>query len=158
MSLAYDTDFYAWTREQADALERRSANELDWDNLKEEIDSLGKQERGELRSHLKLLFQHLLKWRYQESRRSRSWALTMVEQRIEAERVLKANPRLKPQLADVLAEAYRPARIAAARETRLPTATFPEESPFTFEEAMTEPVEWNAPEPQPRSRTRKTKA
>jgi hypothetical protein len=158
MSEAYATDYYGWTREQADALARRSANELDWENLREEVEGLGKQQRSELHSHLKRLLQHLLKWRYQEARRSRSWTLTVAEQRAEAERVVQANPSLKPELGSVLQEAYRTARIAAARDTKLPISTFPDQPPFTFEEAMTEPVEWTAPEPQRRSRTRKTKA
>lgn len=43
---AYDLDTYAWAREQADALRRRSANEIDWENVAEEIESLGKQQAG----------------------------------------------------------------------------------------------------------------
>lgn len=156
MSEAYATDFYAWTREQADALKRRSANELDWENLREEIESLGKQERSELRDHLKVLLVHLLKWRHQERLRGRSWALTIKEQRLETERVLNSNPSLKPDLPDVFGEAYRTARIAAARETRLPEEAFPLEPELTVEQVLTEPIEWEAPVRQRRSRTRKT--
>ena len=54
----YDTDLYEWTKEQADALRRRAANELDWDNLAEEIESLGNSERREIRSRLKNLLVH----------------------------------------------------------------------------------------------------
>lgn len=156
MSDAYATDYYGWTREQAEALQRRSPNELDWENLREEVEGLGKQQRSELYSHLKVLLQHLLKWRYQENRRSRSWSLSIKEQRVEADRIVQANPSLKPELSDVMREAYRAARLAAARETRLPETTFPEQSPFSVEDALTEPVEWTAPESQRRSRTRKT--
>ena len=35
----YDVDFHDWLMEQADAIKRRSANELDWDNLAEEVES-----------------------------------------------------------------------------------------------------------------------
>ncbi|HAH11687.1 MAG TPA: DUF29 domain-containing protein, partial [Alphaproteobacteria bacterium] len=37
----HDTDFYSWTQSQLDALRRRSANELDWDGLAEEMAALG---------------------------------------------------------------------------------------------------------------------
>ena len=44
----YETDFYDWTKAQADTLRRRAANELDWDNLAEEIETLGRSERREI--------------------------------------------------------------------------------------------------------------
>jgi hypothetical protein len=142
MTKLYERDFFAWTQDQADALRRRSVNEIDWENLLEEVESLGRQERNELRSHLVVLLIHLLKWRYQPERRSRSWALSVIEQRGEAQRVLRDNPSLKPQLADVIADAYRQARVKTARQTRLPIKTFPPESPFNWDSAMTEPVDW----------------
>lgn len=156
MSDAYATDFYGWTREQADLLARRSANELDWENLREEVDGLGKQLQSELHNHLKRLIQHLLKWRHQETRRSRSWALTVKEQRFETQRLIRKNPSLKPEIAETFAEAYQAARIVAARETHLPESAFPAEPELTFDQAMNEPVEWTAPQPQRRSRVRKT--
>ena len=143
MTKLYALDFFAWTQDQADALRRRSVNEIDWENLLEEVESLGRQERSELRSHLVILLTHLLKWRYQPERRSRSWALTVAEQRIEAQRVLRDNPSLNPQIADLLTDAYETARLRAARETRRPKAAFPPESPFDWDTAMTESVEWD---------------
>ena len=69
----YDTDFYAWIQEQAKLLKYQEWNQLDLPNLIEEIESLGKQQRAELRNRLKVLIGHLLKWEYQAARRSRSW-------------------------------------------------------------------------------------
>lgn len=152
----YDRDFYAWTQEQADAIRRRSVNELDWENLQEEVESMGKQARSKLLSHLIVLLQHLLEWRFQDSRRTRSWALTVKEQRVRTEHHLRDNPSLKPLMDEVLAEAYEVAVIRAARETKLPLEIFPKANPFTFEAAMEEPVEWEDGS-QPRSSTRKTK-
>ncbi len=143
MTKLYALDFFAWTQDQADALRRRNVNEIDWENLLEEVESLGRQERGELRSHLIILLTHLLKWRYQPERRSRSWALTVAEQRVETQRVLRDNPSLKPQIGDLLNDAYETAHLRAARETRRPKTAFPSESPFDWDAAMTEPVEWD---------------
>ena len=61
--MSYESDLYEWTKEQADALRRRASNALDWDNLAEEIESLGAGERREIRSRLKTLLVHLLKWK-----------------------------------------------------------------------------------------------
>lgn len=138
MSSLYDTDFYAWTQAQADALDRRSVNELDWDNVLEEMASLGRRERRELRNHLVILLQHLLKWRFQPTRRGRSWVLTVKEQRREIAAILEENPSLQPQVEDVLAEAYAIATLRAARETRLAETVFPALAPFGFTQAMSE--------------------
>lgn len=42
MPSLYETDFYAWTQEQAKLLKHHQWNQLDLPNLIEEIESLGK--------------------------------------------------------------------------------------------------------------------
>jgi hypothetical protein len=51
----YELDFYAWTQEQAKLLQEGKWDCLDVPNLIEEIESLGKQERRELRNRLGIL-------------------------------------------------------------------------------------------------------
>ena len=75
---------------------------------------------------------HLLKWDHQEASRSRSWAITIREQRRRVERQLRKNPGLKSRLDEALTEAYEDARDEAAKETGLPMRTFPISSPFVF--------------------------
>ena len=65
MTDLYDTDFFAWTQQQAAALAAGKASDLDWANLAEEIESLGKHDRREIRNRLRVLVRHLLKWEYQ---------------------------------------------------------------------------------------------
>ena len=48
----YDQDFFLWTQAQAAALRDGKAQDLDWSNLAEEIESLGKSDRRALGSHL----------------------------------------------------------------------------------------------------------
>ena len=158
MSLAYDTDFYTWTREQADALARRSTNELDWENLRKEIESLGNEVEHAVESALEVLIHHWLKWLFQPAKRSRSWVLSIEEHRRRVERRLRKNPGLRPQLSELFSEAYKTARLTAALETKKPKEAFPDQPAFTYEFAMNEPIEWEGPEPQRRSRVRKTKA
>lgn len=61
MQSLYETDFYAWIQEQAKLLKNREWNQFDLPNLIEEIESLGKQQRAELRNRLSILIGHLLK-------------------------------------------------------------------------------------------------
>jgi hypothetical protein len=73
----YDTDIVTWSERQSALLRRRAAGELvngaeiDWPNVAEEIESVGRSERPELRNRMARLQQHLLKWRYQPEHRSR---------------------------------------------------------------------------------------
>ena len=64
-STLYDEDFFAWAKQQAEALRaasRAGSNlKLDWENLAEEIESLGRSQRHELRSRLGVVLAHLLK-------------------------------------------------------------------------------------------------
>jgi len=136
----YEQDFFAWTQAQADALSRRSVNELDWDNLVEEVESMGRQQRGELQSHLVILLQHLLKWRHQPARRSRSWSLSIEEQRREIEALIADSPSLRPAMQEIVGRAYRVARLRALRETRLSDATIAAENPFSLAEILEDPL------------------
>jgi hypothetical protein len=77
----YQTDFYPWTIEQAKCLKDGTWDCLDISNLVEEIESLGKLQRQELRNRLGILLGHLLKWEFQPSHRSKSWLATIREQR-----------------------------------------------------------------------------
>ena len=138
MSHAYDDDFYTWTKTQADALRRRSANELDWDHIGEELDALGRTEERELGSRYRVLLAHLLKWIVQTERRSRSWELTILNQRDELSVHLGKNPGLKRVEIDEFAVAYRQARRDAAIETGLELDRFPETPPFTMDQAKDE--------------------
>jgi hypothetical protein len=121
----YDRDFYAWTQEQARLLKQRQVDALDWENLSEEIESLGKREKRELDSRFRVLLMHLLKWHYQPDRRSRSWFFTVQAQRQAIAQHLEDNPSLKSYQAESLSRAYTFARMDAANETGLVLEDFP---------------------------------
>jgi hypothetical protein len=140
MSL-YDLDYNAWALEQANVVRRRSANEIDWDNVAEELEGLSKQLEAELYNRYVVLLSHLLKWIYQPQRRGRSWAGSIREQRIRIDRHVRKYPSLKAADDDIFQEAFEAARAAAARETRLPLSTYPDRPPFTREQAR-DPVWW----------------
>jgi hypothetical protein len=128
----YDQDFYSWTQEQAELLKKGRFSELDIDNLIEEVESMGKSEKRELESRLTILLLRLLKWKYQEVRRGRSWQLSIDEQRIQFEETLNENLGLKPALDEIVKKAYRLAVIKASRETKISKAVFPECCPWNL--------------------------
>ena len=134
MSDLYEADLYAWTKAQADALRRRAANEVDWDNLAEEIESLGRSEKREVASRLEVLLIHLLKWTYQPQWQCPSWRASIRDARDELERVLEDNPSLRGLPAERLAKAYARARVKALEETGL--YRLPEACPWTIEQVL----------------------
>lgn len=136
MSNLYDRDFYAWTRQQAAALAAHEAYELDWAHLVEEIETLGRSERKELRSYLEGALLHLLKWQHQPTHRTRSWADSIGRNRDHVPLCLEESPSLRPHLPALLEQAYRLARRGAARQTGLPLVTFPDACPWTPEQVL----------------------
>jgi Domain of unknown function DUF29 len=135
---SYDTDFYAWARQQAEALRAKESKTLDWDNLAEEIESLGNEPAHAVESHLVIVLTHLLKWRYQSERRSRGWRTSVRVGRQQIARRLRRNPGLRPDLPTFLTNAYDDARKRAMDETDLPLATFPEVCPWTLVQVLDE--------------------
>ena len=94
-SLLYEQDFYAWANEQAALLRSGRVSDADLEHIAEEIESMGRSEKRELISRLKLLLAHLLKWQFQPTLRGNSWRLTIEEQRRDVAEHLADNPSLK---------------------------------------------------------------
>jgi len=132
----YERDFYAWTIEQAKLLQDGAWDGLDISNLVEEIESLGKQQRQELRNRLGILLGHLLKWEFQPSHRSKSWLATIREQRRRIGDLIEESPSLKPYLPEVLEKAYQDGVDLAVRETSLNYKDFPEERLYSLEQVL----------------------
>jgi Domain of unknown function DUF29 len=99
---------------------------------------LGGEQAHAVESHLAILLMHLLKWRYQPARRSRSWRLSIRNARIEIRKRLRRSPSLRPELATILLDAYADARKLVMDDTGLPLATFPEACPWTLEQLQDE--------------------
>jgi len=133
-SVLYETDFYAWTQEQAELLQLGKLNALDITNLVEEIRSLGKQQKQELRNRLGVLIGHLLKWEYQPDFRSKSWRVTIREQRRRIKEHLLENPSLKSYLNQAILEAFQDGIDLVLKETPLDEKDLPQECPYSIEQ------------------------
>ncbi|MBP2304156.1 DUF29 family protein [Azospirillum melinis] len=140
---AYDEDFYAWTQAQAQELRRAGAERnnapVDWENVAEEIESMGRSQKSEIDHRLGVLLVHLLKWMFcpdLRERCERGWRLTVREQRKKLIREIKDSPSLRPYIVNVFAEVYSDARLRAAVEADTPDGHFPVELPFTLDQAL----------------------
>jgi hypothetical protein len=139
----HDTDFYRWTEEQTAALRRlaetRPNEPIDWENLIEEIESLGDEQEHAIESHMRIALVHLLKLLISpDLRPRRHWKVEVLEQRARLLRRIRRNPSLRPQLPDLLESAFRQARRQAALKLDIPLGSLPEVNPFTLDQVLDE--------------------
>ena len=111
----YDTDLALWAESQARAL--RDAGHagtnlpIDWENVAEEIEALGKSQGRELASRIRTILVHLIKLQASPATEPRAgWRETIVEQRSEIERVIEDSPSLRQTVDRVIAKEIKPAR------------------------------------------------
>jgi hypothetical protein len=127
----YEDDLFAWTQEQAALLRAHAADGIDWENLAEEIESVGGSDRRELESRLTVILLHLLKWQAQPPLRGSSWRKSLRTQRREIRKLLKQSPSLRREVPGMLPEAYADALKDAIDETGLRADIFPSMCPYT---------------------------
>lgn len=132
----YEKDFYSWTIHNAKLLREGKLSEVDIENIAEEIESMGKSEKRELISRLAILMAHLLKWKFQSGRRSKSWTLTIKNQRMELNDLLEESPSLKKELEGKFNHAYEKAILIAAEQAGIDEEKFPRKPPFTLKECL----------------------
>jgi hypothetical protein len=132
----YDEDFVLWLNRTARLLRDGRLDELDIEHLVEEIEAMAGNQRRELKSRLRVLLTHLLKWGWQRTKRSKSWKVTAANQRAELRDLLGQSPSLKRQVAEAIAESYEDALRQASLQTGLPRETFPLRCPFTPEQIL----------------------
>lgn len=130
----YETDFFAWTKEQSALIRAGRWSEVDVEHLAEEVEDMGKSEKRTLESRLEVLLMHMLKWQYQPERRGNSWRLTIKDQRRKLEKHLKENPSLKAALLEFVEDAYPSAIVAAVNEAGLDGNIFPADCPYSIQQ------------------------
>lgn len=153
----YDEDFLAWTKDQADALRSaargRSNQQLDWENLAEEIESLGTSQKSALSSQMRRIVRHLLKLQYSPAQDPRhGWFETVIDARGEIEDLFRTSPSLKNEARDAVTIANRLGSRQAIHDLEKYTELNPtvvaqlHATIYTAEQILDE--DWFPPEPQ----------
>jgi hypothetical protein len=107
----YESDFYAWTQDQAAALralpERLRPNALDVEHLAEEIEDLGSSQRAAAQSLIRQILLHLLKLRFHPDPRPWAhWREETREFRVQVDAIFEASPSLQARRADLAGWAW----------------------------------------------------
>jgi hypothetical protein len=157
----YEEDTLAWSENQAMALRAAaqggSNQALDWENLAEEIEDLGKSIRRSVHSHIRNIIEHLIKLEHSPARLPReNWRESIQNARTEIDVLLEDSPSLKPQVEDIITrETLRGAKLAIGKLERggelnsslsemLKTKSYLELFPYTEEQIL---GDWFPPEP-----------
>jgi hypothetical protein len=131
----YEQDFYLWIQTTLAILRERKLEQLDIENLIEEIDSMGRSEKKELKTRLVILIEQLLKlqyWTEEKDYNARDWRNIVVEQRRQIAYTLADSPSLKGILNDVFLDCYTDARNDIINKYQLPSTLFPEQPSFSL--------------------------
>ncbi|MCZ8046944.1 MAG: DUF29 domain-containing protein [Microcystis aeruginosa K13-05] len=108
-STAYETDYNQWLKETVKQLQERNFEQVDWDNLIEEIESIRKSDRRALMSLLTRLIEQLLKlayWQEEKKRSGNHWAAAIVNFCAQIQHGLEDSPSLRPELAAMYDKVY----------------------------------------------------
>jgi hypothetical protein len=106
----YDSDIAAWSEQQARLLRRIAAGEavndrIDWSNIIDEVETVGRSERSALRSHIGTVLEHLMKLQASPASEPRNgWKDSINRARRDIDRVLKDSPSLRRFVADMIAD------------------------------------------------------
>ena len=138
----YDTDILTWSERQAALLRRVAAGErvndqVDWPNVVEEIESVGRSEVDAVESWLYHAFLHDLKAEaWPLARDAESWRGEARGFRARARRKFRPSMRQKIVVAAIYADALRalPVRLDDA-----PPRPVPQACPVTLDELLREP-------------------
>ena len=126
----YEQDYLLWIEDIVHKLQTRDIKGLDFDNLIEEIESLGRSQKHELENRLGELFEHILKRTYVNMPDCyRSWVESIDKQRVSIKRLLKQAPSLKPYFSQVFDEVYKDTLKIVRRG--YPQCEFPDTWPFS---------------------------
>lgn len=140
-----DSDFAAWIYDQVAALKEGRFADLDIEDLSDEVESLAKRDFKKLRSALRGIVHHMLKWDYQPERRGQSWRDSINNGRDRVWGELASSPSFRPRVAEAVEQAFPLARSKAWAETGVfKLEREPKICPYSWDEIMFRPHELDA--------------
>ena len=134
----YETDYMLWVETTLEQIKHRQIDKLDWDNLAEEIESLGIEFRHKVDSYLKQLLIHLLLYQYWTSEREfcgEGWRDEIDNFRDELDTLFESKTLYNFFLTRINL-IYPKARKRAIKKTGLSSNCFPEQCPFSVEQLL----------------------
>ncbi|ACD66877.1 MAG TPA: DUF29 domain-containing protein [Sulfurihydrogenibium sp.] len=149
----YDRDFYLWVMENLELLKNKEFDLVDWENLLEEIEDMGRRYLDSAVSFIAIVLEHLYKYEHfrENENMGNSWINSIDNARVELEWLFKEIPSLKRKAQQEIDSAWykavkklvkwfrKPENYHLAKKyfDKLPTEEdFPKKCPYTFEQIL----------------------
>jgi len=147
----YERDFILWIEENLRLIKEKNYEEVDWENLLEEIEDMGRRHLDSAISYMAIIMEHLYKLEHFkiDEKMGKSWIKSVLNARDRLELMLKREPSLRRKLEENLSWAWEEAvlnliswfrdneELAEKFFGRLPSKEdFPSECPYNFEEVL----------------------
>ena len=131
----YETEYDRWLTEIVRLLKNRQLESLDYENLIEELEALGRSERNAVKSLLLQIIVHLMLyqfWQLEKERNANHWAAEIITFRVQLEDKLTTN--LRNYLAEELPKIYQNALLIVQKKAQL--NSLPEQCPYSLEQLL----------------------
>ncbi|SMF71309.1 protein of unknown function DUF29 [Azospirillum oryzae] len=138
--IGYDTDFLAWTEEQARLLREAAggkvSSSLDFANLAEEVESIGRRDVRDAKQRLRQVITGLLRCQYvPNTDRDREFRSSILYERFLAEQILKDSPSLPVRIE--LTELYESAvQLLSDEIAQTGNGPLPAECPYSLDQLL----------------------
>ncbi|MBE9235966.1 DUF29 domain-containing protein [Anabaena aphanizomenioides LEGE 00250] len=133
----YEFDDYLWLEQTIKLLKAKDLDNLDWDNLIEELESLGRNNFNKVRSLLRQIIIHILLLQYWEKeydRNYRHWRGEIIAFRDDLNNSLTKT--LRNKLCDELDRTYHISLKLVIEKTGLSPELFPDNCPYSLEQLL----------------------
>ena len=131
----YESDYLQWLEETVNLLKSRQLDNLDYDNLIEELEALGRSEKRAVTSLLEQIIRHLLLyqyWKAEHEDNANHWEAEIISFRNQINKYLTTN--LYKYLQDNLDSIYNDAKDYVKAKTKL--NNLPDRCPYTLEQLL----------------------
>ena len=149
----YQKDFYLWIQKNLEFLKSKNFDAVDWDNLIEELETMGRTEIRKMISFMTIILEHLYKWEHFKfnEKIGNSWVRSIIHARLRLKDIFEENPSLKNQFQTELERAWKkaienliawfkkPENIKLAKKLfgKIPTEKdFPSQCPYTLQQIL----------------------
>jgi hypothetical protein len=149
----YEKDFYQWITENIELLKNKEFDLVDWENVIEELESIGRSELRSVISFMAVILEHLYKWENFKENYSmgNDWVKSINTSRIQLEELFDNSSSLKRKAKEEIGLAWKsavrrlanwfedPENLYLAKKYfgRIPTEKdFPERCPYTIEQIL----------------------
>jgi hypothetical protein len=149
----YNKDFYQWIMENVELLKNKDFDLVDWENVIEELESMGRSELSSAISFMTVILEHLYKYEHfrKNETMGNGWIKSILNSRYRLIKIFNKNPSLEKKAEESISEAWEDSikkiitwfkypenhHLAKKYFGKIPTEQdFPKKCPYTFQQIL----------------------